>query len=93
VNEITMTLKVSAAFRDLLTALVEARSAELEELTGQRIALSASATLRWLVEKEALARSLLPPRETLQETPAPRRSRSKTSPSTRTPKPKRSKKP
>jgi hypothetical protein len=53
VNEITMTLKVSSAFRDLLTALVEARAAELEE----------------------------------------RRARPKTSTPTRTPKPKRSKKP
>jgi hypothetical protein len=58
VNEITMTLKVSSAFRDLLAALVKARAAELEELTGQRIALSASATLRWLVEKEAQERGL-----------------------------------
>jgi hypothetical protein len=61
VNELAISLKVSQAFRTKLARLVELRAAELYALTGQRITLTASAVLRWLVEREWEARETTAP--------------------------------
>ena len=48
-----VTLKLTEAERAQLDALVRQRANELEQVTGQRIDLSASAFIRWLLDDRA----------------------------------------
>ena len=54
-----ITLKLSAIDRALLGKLVEARAAELRELTGQTVPVTIASLLRGLWERDAKARGLL----------------------------------
>lgn len=56
-----LTLKLTKQDHDRLAKLVEARAIEIEEATGQRIDLTASGYLRWLMDQDALARGLVVP--------------------------------
>ena len=60
VKTVTLTLKVTKAERKRLNELAAARAKELQERTGQRIAVSASALIRWLMDREADQRGLGP---------------------------------
>ena len=48
-----VTLKLTEAERVQLDVLVRQRADELEQITGQRIDLSASAFIRWLLDDRA----------------------------------------
>ena len=58
VKSTILTLKLTKAERERLAAIVDARAAELRTLTGQEIQITASSMIRWLIEKEAVARKL-----------------------------------
>jgi len=53
VKNIILTLKLTLGERKRLHQLVEAREEELRKLTGQRIDVSASAYIRWLMDQDA----------------------------------------
>lgn len=61
VRGVVLTLKLSPAERERLSRLVDARAAELHELTGQHIAVTASSYLRWLLDCDAETRGLTKP--------------------------------
>ena len=69
VKDFTLTLKLTTPERERLRELVAQREAELAQLTGQRIELSASAFLRWLMDDRARSVGLGAP--TTKETPRP----------------------
>lgn len=48
-----VSLKLTTAERAQLDALVHQRADEIEQVTGQRIYLSASAFIRWLLDERA----------------------------------------
>lgn len=58
VRDVILTLKLSPTERARLDVLCEARAAELFQLTGERIAVTASSYLRGLMERDAQARGL-----------------------------------
>jgi hypothetical protein len=58
VKGVVMTLKLSGPERARLDKLVDARSAEIQKLTGQRIELSLAAYIRWLFDRDAEARGI-----------------------------------
>lgn len=55
VKDTILTLKLTHAERERLRELVAQREDELAKLTGQRIELSASAFIRWLLDERARA--------------------------------------
>lgn len=58
VKGVILTLKLTLAERARLKRLVEAREEELRKLTGQRIDVSASAYIRWLMDRDSQERGL-----------------------------------
>lgn len=62
-----VTLKLTEAERGQLDALVRQRADELKQITGQRIDLSASAFIRWLLDDRA--RKVTPTRKSPQARP------------------------
>jgi hypothetical protein len=73
VKNITLTLKLTLAERKRLHQLVEARAEELHKLTGQRIDVSASAYIRWLMDRDAEERGLDDPTKTAASRPRQKR--------------------
>ena len=57
----SLTLKISHEERERLRRITVARERELLELTGQRLELKPSDIVRWLLDKESVARGLLGP--------------------------------
>jgi len=53
VRDILITLKLSKAEKETLLACVADRSRELEENSGERIEVTASSYLRWLIDRDA----------------------------------------
>jgi hypothetical protein len=60
VKSIVVGVKFSANERAVLDRLVKNRAAEAEKALGQKIEMSASAYIRWLVAKEATAQGVDP---------------------------------
>ena len=58
VRAILITLKLSKAEKETLLACVADRSRELEENSGERIEVTASSYLRWLIDRDAKGRKL-----------------------------------
>ena len=58
VRDILITLKLSKAEKETLLACVADRSRELEENSGERIEVTASSDLRWLIDRDAKGRKL-----------------------------------
>ena len=57
VRDITITLKMSASEHKKLHALAADRAREIEELTGQKMEPNVSSYVRWLIDRDALARA------------------------------------
>lgn len=77
VKDTVLTMKLSPRDRAQLHKLLEARTAELLELTGERITVTFASYLRWLMDRDAKARSIDIAEKTVVAAPeaSPRRSR------------------
>lgn len=67
-----LTLKLTLSERERLRALTAHREEELASLTGQRIEVSASAYIRWLMDQRALAVGLASTPTTTKAKPTPK---------------------